>query len=154
MTEKLVAYFSASGTTARAAEKLAKEAGADLYEIRPETPYTAADLDWHDKSSRSSVEMNDPQSRPELADADAPVAGCDVVYLGFPIWWYTAPRIVRTFLESYDLAGKTVVVWATSGGSGLGRTVADLEPSAPDATFVEGGMANGMGSVGKIAAKA
>ena len=153
MTKKLVAYFSASGATARAAEKLAKEAGAELYEIRPAQPYTRADLNWNDKGSRSSVEMNDPGCRPELADADAPLADAGVIYLGFPIWWYTVPRIVQAFLESYDFAGKTVVVWATSGGSGLGSTVADLAPSAPGATFVEGGMANG-GNVGAIAAKA
>lgn len=153
MAKKLVAYFSASGTTAHAAERLAKEAGAELYEIRPAQPYTRADLDWHDQGSRSSVEMNDPESRPELADADAPVAEADVVYLGFPIWWYTAPRIVQSFLEAYDLSGKTVVVWATSGGSGLGRTVSDLAASAPGANLVEGGMANG-GNVGPIAAKA
>lgn len=153
MTKKLVAYFSASGTTARAAKKLAKEAGAELYEIRPAQPYTRADLNWRDNASRSSLEMNDAASRPELADADAPIAGADVVYLGFPIWWYTAPHIVKTFLEAYDFTGKIVVVWATSGGSGLGCTVSDLAASAPGATFVEGGMANA-GNVAAIAGKA
>lgn len=150
--KKLVAYFSASGTTARAAEGLAREAGADLYEIRPAVPYTSADLNWRDKAARATVEMNDAASRPELAEHDAPIADYDVIYLGFPIWWYSAPHIVRSFLEAYDLAGKTIVVWATSGGSGISRAMGDLPSSAPGATFVEGGMANG-GRVAPIAAK-
>lgn len=139
----LVAYFSATGTTAKAAKALAKAAGADLYEIRPAVPYTSADLNWTDKGSRSSVEMNDKHSRPALADTDASIAGHDVIFLGFPIWWYVAPTIINTFLESYDFTGKTVVLFATSGGSGLGRSAAGLRPSAPGARIVDGRLLNG-----------
>ena len=139
----LVAFFSASGVTRRAAEKLAAATGGDLYEIRPAVPYTRADLNWQDKRSRSSLEMADPASRPALADTDAPVAGYDRIFLGFPIWWYTAPTIIRTFLESYDFAGKTIVLFATSGGSGLGKSAAGLRSSAPGATIVDGRMLNG-----------
>lgn len=139
----LVAYFSASGTTAKAAKALAKAADADLYEIKPAIPYTRADLNWMDKGSRSSVEMNDKHSRPALADTDAPVAGYDVIFLGFPIWWYTAPTIINTFLESYDFSGKTIVLFATSGGSGLGKSAAGLRPSAPGARIVDGRLLNG-----------
>ena len=131
MRKTLVAYFSASGVTRRVAEKLAAATGSDLYEIKPAEPYTRADLNWQDKRSRSSVEMNDPSSRPALADHAADVAGYDRIYLGFPIWWYTAPHIIRTFLESYDFAGKAIVIFATSGGSGLGQTAAELAPAAP-----------------------
>ena len=122
MKNVLVAYFSASGTTADTAKKLASAIGAKLYEIRPEVPYTRADLDWMNKRSRSSLEMGDKSSRPALADRDAPVADCDTVFLGFPIWWYVAPTIVNSFLESYDFSGKKIVLFATSGGSGFGRT--------------------------------
>lgn len=139
----LIAYFSASGTTAKAAKALAKATGADLYEIRPAIPYTGADLNWMDKGSRSSVEMSDRHARPALADTDAPVAGHDVIFLGFPIWWYVAPTIINTFLESYDFSGKTVVLFATSGGSGLGKSAAGLRPSAPGAHIVEGRLLNG-----------
>ena len=139
----LVAYFSASGTTAKAAKALAKAAGAELYEIKPAISYTSADLNWMDKRSRSSVEMNDKQSRPALADTDAPVAGYDVIFLGFPIWWYTAPTIINTFLESYDFSGKTIVLFATSGGSGLGKSAAGLRASAPGARIVDGRLLNG-----------
>ena len=152
--KKLVAYFSATGTTQRQAEKLAKAAGADLYEIKPAQPYTSADLNWNDSSSRTTVECKDAASRPALADTAAPVAEADVIYLGFPIWWYVAPHIVNSFLEAYDFSGKTIVVWATSGGSGLGATVSELKPSAPGATFVEGGMARGAGAIDRIAAMA
>ena len=139
----LVAYFSASGTTAKAAKALAKASGADLYEIKPAVPYTSTDLNWMDKRSRSSVEMNDKHSRPALADTDAPVAGYDVIFLGFPMWWYTAPTIINTFLESYDFSGKTIVLFATSGGSGLGSTAAALQGSALGARIVSGRMLNG-----------
>lgn len=139
----LVAYFSASGTTAKAAKALAKAAGAELYEIKPAISYTSADLNWMDKRSRSSVEMNDKQSRPALADTDAPVAGYDVIFLGFPIWWYTAPTIINTFLESYDFSGKTIVLFATSGGSGLGKSAAGLRVSVPGARIVDGRLLNG-----------
>ena len=129
----LVAYFSASGTTKRVAQKLAAATGADIYEIKPETPYTAADLNWQDRRSRSSVEMNDPASRPGLADTSANINEYDRVFVGFPIWWGTAPKIVRTFLESYDFNGKPIALFATSGGSGMGRTAADLAASCPGA---------------------
>lgn len=139
----LVACFSASGNTAKAAKALAKAAGADLYEIKPAVPYTGADLNWMDKGSRSSVEMNDKNSRPALADTDAPVAEHDVIFLGFPIWWYTAPTIINTFLERYDFSGKTIVLFATSGGSGLGSTAAALQSSAPGARILDGRLLNG-----------
>lgn len=141
--EALVAYFSASGTTAKAAKVLAKATGADLYEIKPAVPYTRADLNWMDKGSRSSVEMNDKHSRPALADSDAPIAGHDIIFLGFPIWWYMAPTIINSFLESYDFSGKTIILFATSGGSGLGKSAAGLRPSAPGARIVDGRLLNG-----------
>ena len=139
----LVAYFSASGTTAKAAKVLAKAADADLYEIKPAIPYTRADLNWMDKGSRSSVEMSDKHSRPALADTDAPIAGHDVIFLGFPIWWYVAPTIVNTFLESYDFTGKTIILLATSGGSGLGKSAVSLRASVPGARIVDGRLLNG-----------
>lgn len=120
MSKPLVTYFSATGTTEKAAKKLAAAIRADLYEIRPSAPYTSADLDWQNARSRSSVEMKDPASRPALADKDAPVAEHDTIFVGFPIWWYVAPTAINSFLESYDFSGKTVVLFATSGGSGLG----------------------------------
>lgn len=116
----LVAYFSATGETARLAGTLARAAQADLYEIRPEHPYTAADLNWHDNQSRSSVEMKDPACRPGIAGELPDLTRYDTVFVGFPIWWYQAPRIIETFLESYDFSGKTVIPFATSGGSGMG----------------------------------
>ena len=118
----LVAYFSASGQTAKLAKTLADVTGGDLFEIAPETAYTAADLDWMDKKSRSTIEMKDPKSRPAIAGKVADMAPYDTVFVGFPIWWYVAPTIVNAFLEGYDFAGKTVVPFATSGGSGMGRT--------------------------------
>ncbi|BFK87320.1 flavodoxin [Pseudoflavonifractor gallinarum] len=139
----LVAYFSATGTTAKAAKALANAVGGDLYEIKPAVPYTNADLNWMDKGSRSSVEMKDAHSRPALADTDAPVAGHDVIFLGFPVWWYVAPTILNTFLEAYDFTGKTIVLFATSGGSGLGKSAAGLRPSAPGAKIVDGTLLNG-----------
>ena len=143
MPKKLVAYFSASGTTARVAKELAEAAKADLYEIRPETKYTSNDLDWRDKSSRSSVEMADKKSRPKLADKNAKIADYDVIFIGFPIWWYVAPHIINSFLEAYDFSGKKVVLFATSGGSGFGNTVKELQPSAPKAQIIEGKLLNG-----------
>ena len=132
MSKKIVAYFSASGTTAAVAKTLAEAAGADLYEIKPQTPYTRADLDWTNKKSRSSVEMNDKSFRPPLADQDAHVEDYDTIFLGFPIWWYTAPTIVNTFLESYDFTG-----------NGLGRSASDLKASAPGAVIRDGKLLNG-----------
>ncbi len=144
MSKTLVAYFSASGTTERVAKELAQVTGADLYEIKPAVPYTKADLNWMDKKSRSSVEMNDKSSRPALADQDANIAAYDTILLGFPIWWYVAPTIINSFLESYDFSGKKIVLFATSGGSGFGEAVAGLKPSvAADTTIVEGKLLNG-----------
>lgn len=143
MKQALVAYFSAGGTTAKAAAALARAVGADLYEIRPAVPYTAADLNWRDSRSRSSLEMRGGTARPALADVDAPVADYDVIFLGFPIWWYVAPTLINTFLERYDFSGKTIVLFATSGGSGLGKTAAALQPSAPGARILDGRMLNG-----------
>ena len=140
MSEKsktLVAYFSATGTTMEAAIRLAKAANADLHEIVPETLYTPADLNWRDKSSRSSVEMADKSSRPAIANRVENMAQYDTVLVGFPIWWYIAPTIVNTFLEQYDLKDKTVIPFFTSGGSGAGETLKYLKPSAPDAHWVE-----------------
>lgn len=131
----LVAYFSATGTTMEAATKLAQVAGADLHEIVPETPYTPADLNWHDKTSRSSVEMADKNSRPAIANSVENMAQYDTLYVGFPIWWYIAPTIINTFLEQYDLAGKNIIPFFTSGGSGAGETLNYLKPSAPDAKW-------------------
>lgn len=144
MSKTLVAFFSASGTTKRAAENLAHAAEADLYEIKPAVPYTNADLDWMDKKSRSSVEMNDKSSRPALADTDAKITQYDTIFLGFPIWWYIAPTIINTFLEAYDFSGKKIVLFATSGGSAFGRAAAELKASvASDTTIVEGKLLNG-----------
>ena len=152
MSKKLIAYFSASGTTAAVAKNLAKAAKADLYEIRPETPYTSADLNWQNKNSRSSVEMRDKSSRPALADADAHIEEYDTVFIGFPIWWYVAPTIINSFLEQYDFTGKRIVLFATSGGSGFGKAVAGLQPSAPGATIVEGAVLNGRPNEAKLKA--
>jgi len=138
MSKKLVAYFSASGSTRKVANSLSEAIGADIYEIKPETPYTGKDLNWNNSNSRSSVEMQDKTSRPALADKDAKISDYDVIFIGFPIWWYVAPHIINSFLESYDFSGKTIVLFATSGGSGFGETVKNLKPSSPNAKFVEG----------------
>lgn len=138
MSKKLVAYFSASGTTARVAEILAEAIGADIFEIAPEVPYTPADLDWMDKKSRSTIEMQDPASRPAIAAKRDNMVDYDTIFLGFPIWWYVAPTIINTFLESHDLTGKTIVPFATSGGSGMGKTNEKLLPSCPGAKLLEG----------------
>ncbi len=138
MSRKLVAYFSATGTTAKVAAALAEAAGADLFEIKPAVPYTAADLDWTDEKARSTREMRDPASRPALAAAPGNLDEYDVVFVGFPIWWYSAPAIIKTFLESRDTSGKTIVPFATSGGSGMGKTREKLRPSCPNAKLLEG----------------
>ncbi|MDE6746573.1 MAG: NAD(P)H-dependent oxidoreductase [Oscillospiraceae bacterium] len=140
MSKKLVAYFSASGVTADAAKKIAQAANADLYEICPKVSYTAADLNWQDKNSRSSVEMNDRTFRPALADKNAKAEEYDVIFLGFPIWWYTAPTIINTFLESYDISGKTIILFATSGSSGFDKAAADLKVSVDDSTVIKEGI--------------
>lgn len=150
MSKKLVAYFSASEVTESAAKTLAKTIGADLYEIKPETPYSNADLDWRDKNSRSSVEMNNPDSRPKIADKNANIGEYDTIFVGFPIWWYTAPTIIKTFLESYDFGGKTIVPFATSGGSGMGKTAEDLQKTVPLAKVKSGKMLNGRLSADKL----
>ena len=137
MSKKLVAYFSASGVTAKLAKTLAEAIGADLFEIEPKILYTEADLNWKDKTSRSTIEMANPDSRPEIA-ALCNMADYDTIFVGFPIWWYVAPTIVNTFLESGDLTGKTVVPFATSGGSGMGGTNKALAPSCKGARLVEG----------------
>lgn len=138
MSKVLVAYFSASGTTAKLAANLASAIGADLHEIRPETPYTRADLDWTSKKSRSSVEMNDRAFRPAIADRVENMDDYDALFVAFPIWWYVAPTIVNTFLEQYSFSGKTIIPLATSGGSGMGKTNRELAPSCPGAVLKEG----------------
>ena len=138
MEKRLVVYFSASGTTRKVAEMIASAADADMYEIVPKQPYSKADLNWMDKKSRSSVEMSDKNYRPEITDTDAHIGMYDEIILGFPIWWYVAPTIINTFLESYDFSGKKIILFATSGGSGFGNTVSELKISAPYAVIAEG----------------
>lgn len=142
MGKKLVAFFSASGTTKKVAEMIAAEAGADLYEITPKELYTRADLDWMNKKSRSSIEMSNKKMRPEIVDTPVDISAYDEIILGFPIWWYVAPTIVNTFLEAHDFSGKKIVLFATSGGSGFGNTVNELQPSAPGAVITEGKLLN------------
>ena len=136
--KKLVAYFSASGSTAKLANTLAAATGAALYEIKPAVPYERRDLNWMDKKARSTVEMHDPNCRPELADTAAPVAEADVVFLGFPIWWYREPSLIDSFLDSYDFSGKTVVPFFTSGGSQLGEGQSRIEKLARGAKVLSG----------------
>ena len=138
MGKTLVAYFSASGVTKKLAQTLAHAIRADLFEIEPKVPYTRADLNWMDKQSRSTIEMQNPASRPEIAGTCKNIADYDTVFVGFPIWWYVAPTIVNTFLESCDLTGKTVVPFATSGGSAMGGTNKALAPSCRGARLLEG----------------
>ena len=138
MSKKLVAYFSASGVTAKLAETLSEAIGADLYAIEAEVPYTKADLNWMNKNSRSSVEMKDPASRPAIAGKRDNMDEYNTIFVGFPIWWYVAPTIINTFLESYDFAGKTIIPFATSGGSGMGKTNENLQPSCPGAKLMDG----------------
>lgn len=138
MEKVLVAYFSASGVTAKVAEKIRRAFGADIYEIRPETAYTSADLDWRDRNSRSSVEMQDTSSRPALKDRDAEVEKYDKLFIGFPIWWYREPSIIDTFLEAYDFNGKTVIPFATSGSSGMGQTAERIRSIIPGADVKDG----------------
>ena len=138
MSKKLVAYFSASGSTARLAKTLATAADAEIYEIRPAVPYERKDLNWKDKKSRSTIEMQNKNCRPELADTDAPVADADVIFVGFPIWWYREPSIIDSFLDTYDFRGKTVVPFLTSGGSYLGEGQGRIEKLAKDAKVLRG----------------
>lgn len=141
----LVAYFSATGTTARAAERIARITGADLYRIVPERPYTPADLDWHDTQSRSSLEMNDPACRPQIADSLPRIADYDVILIGYPIWWDAAPRVINTFLDSHDFKGKQLKPFATSGSSGIRHSVSELKLSYPEFQFGEGLLMNNAG---------
>lgn len=153
MSKKLVAYFSASGVTAKVADMLADAVGADIYEIRPEIPYTKADLNWMDKKSRSTIEMNDKTIRPAIADKDAQIDQYDTIFIGFPIWWYVAPTIINTFLESYDFADKKVILFATSGGSKFGKTVEELKISVPETCeIIEGRLFNGKQTIPTIRA--
>lgn len=138
MNKVLVAYFSASGVTARLAKKIAEVTNGNLYEIKPKVPYTSADLDWMDKNSRSSIEMNDKSFRPEIIDDLSDVTNYNTIFIGFPIWWYIAPTIVNTFLEKYDFSGKKIITFATSGGSGMGKSLDSLKSSCPNATFING----------------
>lgn len=138
MAKTLVAYFSAQGNTRQLAETLAQAISASLYEIKPKVPYSEADLNWQDAKSRSSVEMHNQASRPEIADTNAPVNNYDTIFLGFPIWWYIAPTIINTFLESYTWTGKKIILFATSGGSGFGKALENLKPSAKGAEMLEG----------------
>lgn len=144
MSKRLVAYFSASGVTRKTAEMIAEAAGADLYEITPKVPYTKADLNWMDKNARSTVEMKDKSFRPELGGEEIDLSAYEEILLGFPIWWYVAPTIVNSFLEKQDVSGKKIILFATSGGSGFGNTVRELQSSAPEAEIVEGKLLNRM----------
>lgn len=145
--------FSASGVTAKVADMLADAVGADIHEIRPKVPYTKADLNWMDKNSRSSVEMNNKAFRPEIAESNILVDGYSVIFLGFPIWWYVAPTIINTFLESYDFTGKKIILFATSGGSKFGKTVEELQVSVADGVeIIEGKLLNGKQTIASIKA--
>jgi len=151
MSKKLVAYFSASGVTAKVADLLADAVGADIHEIRPKVPYTKADLNWMNKKSRSSIEMADKTIRPEIAESNVEIENYDVIFLGFPIWWYVAPTIINTFLESADFSGKKIILFATSGGSKFGKTVEELKISVPDSCqIIEGKLLNGRQTISSI----
>ena len=151
MSKKLVAYFSASGVTAKVADMLADAVGADIHEIRPKVPYTKADLNWMNKNSRSSIEMADKTIRPEIAESNVKIENYDVIFLGFPIWWYVAPTIINTFLESADFSGKKVILFATSGGSKFGKTVEELKISVLDSCeIIEGKLLNGRQTIASV----
>ena len=137
MKKVLVAYFSASGVTAGVAKRLAEAAGADLFEIKPETPYTKADLNWMDKKSRSTVEMNDRSCRPAMAET-MDISPYEVIFIGFPVWWYREPSIIDTFMESADFSGKTIIPFCTSGGSGLGESAKNLQELAGNVKVADG----------------
>ena len=148
MSKTLVAYFSASGVTAGIANEIAEAVGADIYEIRPKDAYTPADLNWMDKQSRSSVEMNDPDCRPAIAEPVSGMEDYSTVFLGFPVWWYIEPRIVDTFIESYDFSGKTIIPFATSGGSGIGKAENSLKAHCSAANWGKGRLLNGSDAAG------
>lgn len=142
MSNTLVAYFSATGTTMDVAKRLARATDSDLFAIAPADPYMSADLNWRDKQSRSTLEAADPSCRPTITSRVEHIEDYDTIFLGFPIWWYVVPATINTFLESYDLAGKTIVLFATSGGSGMGKTASVLKACAPDAKIIDGGILN------------
>ena len=146
MSNKLVAYFSASGVTAKVAETLAEAIGADIFEIEPKVPYTEADLNWMNKNARSTIEMNDPNARPAISGSVENMEQYDIIFVGYPIWWGEAPRIVSTFIESYDFSGKTIVPFCTSGGSGIGSSASNLERLTSGATWLDGRRLNGSDS--------
>lgn len=151
MSKKLVAYFSASGVTAKVADMLADAVGADIHEIKPKIPYTKADLNWMDKKSRSTIEMNDKTIRPEIDESNVKIEDYDVIFLGFPIWWYVAPTIINTFLEQYDFSGKKIILFATSGGSKFGKTAEELRVSVPaTCEVIEGKLLNGRQTIASI----
>lgn len=151
MSKKLVTYFSATGTTANVAAMLADAVGADIHEIRPKFPYNKADLNWMNKQSRSTIEMNNKAYRPEIEHSDLKLEMYDVIFLGFPIWWYVAPTIINTFLESYDFSGKKIILFATSSGSKFGKTVEELKVSVPaSCEIIEGKLLNGKQTIPKI----
>ena len=151
MSKKLVAYFSATGTTANVASMLADAVGADIHEIRPKFPYSKADLNWMDKQSRSTIEMNNKAFRPDIEHSDLKMEEYDVIFLGFPIWWYVAPTIINTFLESYNFSGKKIILFATSGGSKFGKTVEELKVSVPvSCEIIEGKLLNGKQTIPSI----
>ena len=152
MSKTLVAYFSATGTTARVGQQIAEALGADTFAIEPEQPYTSADLNWNDRKSRSSVVMNDESCRPAIASTVDDMASYDAVFVGFPVWWYVEPRIIDTFLESYDFSGKTIIPFATSGGSGLGRAPQRMQQIAAGSTVVAGKLLNGRQSADALRA--
>ena len=151
MTKSLVVYFSATGRTKRVAEKLAQAAEADIYEIKPAVPYTPADLNWNNKTSRTSLEMSDPNSRPQIIDDNLSIKDYDIIFLGFPIWWYLAPTIINTFLEKHDFSNKRIILFATSGGSRFGNTKEELRPSVSNTTkIIEGEILNGRPDVEQL----
>ena len=153
MAKKLIAYFSASGVTAKVANMLADAVGSDIHEIRPKVPYTKEDLNWMNKKSRSSIEMNNKSIRPEIAECNIQIDDYDVIFLGFPIWWYVAPTIINTFLEKYDFSKKKIILFATSGGSKFGKTVEELKVSvSSDTEIIEGKLLNGKQTIASIKA--
>ncbi len=153
MAKKLIAYFSASGVTAKVANMLADAVGSDIHEIRPKVPYTKEDLNWMNKKSRSSIETNNKSIRPEIAECNVQIDDYDVIFLGFPIWWYVAPTIINTFLEKYDFSKKKIILFATSGGSKFGKTVEELKVSvSSDTEIIEGKLLNGKQTIASIKA--
>jgi len=153
MSNKLVAYFSATGKTECLAKQLARTVDADLFEIKPQVPYTEADLNWEDPNSRSTVEMKDPKSRPAVVGKVENMEEYDTIYVGFPIWWYVAPTIINTFLESQDFSGKKIILFATSGGSKFGKALEQLQVSLPaDTEIMEGKLLNGRQNAASVQA--